>query len=633
MMILLPLAAVGCLALVLGAVRPAWGWRRVLLRAVLLSGLYLTFITEGLGRLGLLRQAPLALAWAVPALALAGCLARLGWRRAWRPPRLVKPLGRGEAILAAGILVILLVTAVVAFLAPPQTWDSLNYHMARVAHWAQQGSVKAFATGIEVQNSRPPGAEYGVLHAYVLAQSDRWVNFVAWWAMVVSVVGVSLVARQLGASRPAQLGAAAFLATLPMALIQASSTMTDMIVAVWMVAAASEALTLAEDTRRWEAAFFLAAAAALAAFTKPTAFPYLLGVAAPLSVHLLRRGRLRQALAYAALAALVVISVNGGYWSRMLNLYGSLQSPHEVELHRNGLMTPAGVASNLVRHIALEVGTPWRYPNRAAVEAVLMVHRLLGLDPSDPRTTAHEDFTIPPLNVSETKAGSPLHALLAMAAAGLVILRLRSFSREILGYGAGLLLAALAFSLIFKWQVFASRYHLPFFALLAPWLGAIASRRLPSAWILGLAAGLMLACFPWLTGIRTRPLLPWWDEPKVGSLLVEDRTSLVFAGGKYLQIPYTEMAALIRQQGCLDVGLMLGGNAAEYPVWFLLGAPRDELRIEWLVGGTPSAALADADFNPCAILCAGCEEQGVTIRDLPLDYERSGYRLYMDTEG
>ncbi len=137
----------------------------------------------------------------------------------------------------------------------------------------------------------------------------------------------------------------------------------------------------------------------------------------------------------------------------------------------------------------------------------------------------------------------------------------------------------------------------------------------------------------WLTSIRTRPLLPWWDAPEVDSLLVDYRTSLIFAGGTYLQIPYTEVAALIRQQGCLDVGLMLGGHAAEYPIWYLLGAPRDDLRIEWLVGGTPSASLAEADFNPCAILCDGCEDQGETIRGLPLNYARSGYRLYMGTEG
>jgi hypothetical protein len=198
---------------------------------------------------------------------------------------------------------------------------------------------------------------------------------------------------------------------------------------------------------------------------------------------------------------------------------------------------------------------------------------------------------------------------------------------------SGPLLAALAFCQGFKWQAVATRNQLPFFAPLAPWLGAIASRRLSSAWIQGLAAVLMLACIPWLTSIRTRPLLPWWDAPKVDSLLAEDRAGLFFASGNHMQVQYTEVAALIRQQGCLDVGLMLGGHAAEYPIWSLLGAPRDDLRIEWLVGGTPSAGLADADLNPCAILCDGCEEQGETIRGLPLNYARSGYRLYMGTEG
>jgi hypothetical protein len=44
---------------------------------------------------------------------------------------------------------------------------------------------------------------------------------------------------------------------------------------------------------------------------------------------------------------------------------------------------------------------------------------------------------------------------------------------------AGPLLAALAFRQGFKWQAFATRNQLPFFALLTPWLGAI-DYRLPA---------------------------------------------------------------------------------------------------------------------------------------------------------
>ena len=63
----------------------------------------------------------------------------------------------------------------------------------------------------------------------------------------------------------------------------------------------------------------------------------------------------------------------------------------------------------------------------------------------------------------------------------------------------------------------------------------------------------------WLTSIRTRPLLPWWDAPEVDSLLAKDRASLFFASGNHMQVQYTEVAARIRIRGvstwdCCRVG-------------------------------------------------------------------------------
>jgi len=59
---------------------------------------------------------------------------------------------------------------------------------------------------------------------------------------------------------------------------------------------------------------------------------------------------------------------------------------------------------------------------------------------------------------------------------------------------------------------------------------------------------------------------------------------------------------------------------------------RPDLRIEWIVGGTPSERFSDSAFAPCAIVCEACEEQGQTIRGLPLAYVRSGYRLYLQRD-
>jgi hypothetical protein len=74
---------------------------------------------------------------------------------------------------------------------------------------------------------------------------------------------------------------------------------------------------------------------------------------------------------------------------------------------------------------------------------------------------------------------------------------------------------------------------------------------------------------------------------------------------------------------------MLASGGAEYPMWALLDAPRPDLRIEWIVGGTPSERFADPAFTPCAIIRQGCEEKGETVRGLPLVYTRASYRLHL----
>ena len=91
------------------------------------------------------------------------------------------------------------------------------------------------------------------------------------------------------------------------------------------------------------------------------------------------------------------------------------------------------------------------------------------------------------------------------------------------------------------------------------------------------------------------------------------------------------MVVRIEEMDCSEVGLMLSGNGAEYPFWYMLEAPRDDLRMEWIVEGTYSAELSDVDFKPCAVICENCQIQSELFRGLPQVIERSPYRLYLST--
>ena len=69
-----------------------------------------------------------------------------------------------EKIILIVIGLILLITLLIALKAPPNNFDSMTYHMARVSNWIQQQSIKYYPTAIERQNYSMPLAEYMILH-------------------------------------------------------------------------------------------------------------------------------------------------------------------------------------------------------------------------------------------------------------------------------------------------------------------------------------------------------------------------------------------------------------------------------------------------------------------------------------
>jgi len=96
----------------------------------------------------------------------------------------------------------------------PTNGDSLVYHLTRVAHWIQNGSVHHYPAHYAAQNEFSPLHEYNLAHLQLLAGTDRLDGFVQLLAVIVCVVGASEIARLLGGGRRAQILAAAFTATI-----------------------------------------------------------------------------------------------------------------------------------------------------------------------------------------------------------------------------------------------------------------------------------------------------------------------------------------------------------------------------------------------------------------------------------
>jgi hypothetical protein len=632
MLSILPILAFAVFFVLLIMQQPHLGWRTAILRTSILWGSYLVLATEFLSLFRGLTAPGLALAWLLPlVISFALILRRARSGAAFTPPGIQIPAHWIDRSLLLGLLAILGVTGLVAWVAPPQTWDSMVYHMARVAHWAQERAVRPFATGIDVQNSMSPGAEMAILHFYVLAGGDRLANFISWFAMAGSLIGVSLIARQLGASRSGQLFAAIFAATLPMGIVQASSTMTDYVVAFWVVCAASETIGLFNRSTLRAGLVMSSLAAGLALLTKPIAAAYLAPFALFAGITLWKRTSLRRAVPWLVTAMFLVAALNAGHLARNFTLYGNPISGEErIAHHANQLLSIPGMLSNLLKNAALHTGTPKQAVNEWLYERVVDLHRLLEVDPNDPRTTSVGTYgPVGGFATHEDVVGNLIHSGVILVVTAIAILKSKLLGRLTLYYLLMTIATFFLFSLLFKWQIFGARLHMAFFVLFAPLAGHAISRLAHPTTVRLASLCLIVGSIPWLTSINSRPLISLPNRSYVRSILQEPRERLYFANYSGLRHHYAAMIGDIQDAGCSKVGIAISGSGGEYPIWVLLGAPSQELEIEWLVGGTPSERYKKVDFQPCAVICQRCPDSWDTLRGLPKVYDRARFRLYL----
>jgi hypothetical protein len=609
MLLVLPASVFVFLLLGFRARSATRSWREALVAAALVLGVSTILSTEGLSQLRLIAQPGIASFWAV---ALVGAV--VFWRVALkRAPAAATAVphesGWWPRLLLAGLAVYVATTAVIAFVAPPNTWDSMEYHLPKVMHWIQNGSVSFYPTAIPRQNHLGPGAEFALLHLHLLSGSDRWANFVEWLAMVGSLAAVSLIARQLGAGAVGQRLAAMFAATLPMGIMQASSTQTDFVAAFWLSCFVYFLLRLRADRALpWPWLIGVSVSLALAVFTKATSYLVAAAFLPWLAVVLVQAPRRRALLAAATLVA-IFVSLNAGHYARNLALYRHPLGPREEPMQNTkyGLESrvPAALASNFSKHIATHLVTPWPAVSAAIERAYAAFHRKIGWELNDPRTSwgaPRGRFSIRRIAFHDEADGNPVHFLLGgialLLAVGLPSLRR---DRALLAYAAALVVGFLCFAFYLKWHPWMSRLHLPWFVLLAPFvaivLGRISSRALvPGAAVLLWALGL-----PWLLFCTQRPLIA------EANLFNTTRDRLTYKTPRQAyEAPFAEARAFLAARKVSQLGLIVGNSSWEYPWWVYLRADHPQARIEHVNVSDASGALAAtppfSEFKPEALL-------------------------------
>lgn len=507
----------------------------------------------------------------------------------------------GELPLLVTIAAVLFATLVTALAYPPNTWDSMTYHLARVAGWIQRASVDFYPTSIERQNYQPPLAEFAILHLQLLSGSDRFANTVQWVSFCVSIVTVTIIAAELGLSRRAQLFSAVVAATTPMAILQSSGTQNDLVTAALCL---SFAYFLARATRSLSRgdALLCGLSFGLAILTKGTAYLYCAGIGLGVGAGALLHARpTRRLPLFRMLAAIVLVGLllNTAHVSRNVTFYG--RAPSNASDIANERLSATVVFSNAVRNVALHMGTPFESVNRYSFRAIQAV---LGDNLNEPASTMlTTSFRVPAYSRHEDTAGNLLHGLLATLA--LIALPFSRVPRRSIAYryAGAVLLSALFYCLILRWQPWASRLHTPVFLLSAPvvaaalgGLGLLTRRTTILATV-----GLGIFAVPFTLFNQTRPFP---GPPGTGAWSGDRRVESYFVNRRDVFDDYREAARIILDEGAEDVGLCLGYDDYEYPLWVLVGreASRGSPRLRHVGVPTTRRMNEEATLPPPALV-------------------------------
>ncbi len=577
--------------------------RIALLIGSLLHQLCLLLITEILSAFSLLTFSAVLMAWLFMIILLVGYC-----RYRSIPFKLFKEItGNIRKSVTMNwmgmvVFVILLVSFLIGLIYPPNNYDSMTYHMARVVHWEQQHSLAYYPTHVIRQLVYQPFAEYIILHLQLLTGGDRLANSVQLFFFAGCISNVTLIAKELNANRQQQNMSAFFTALIPMAILQSNSTQNDIIVAffvlafVWLTVRLFRSFTI-------RAILLAGIAMGLACLTKGTAYIFLLPFAGWYLVRLVKDraspfSQLAAKAGWYALIPLIALFINSTFLYRNYQLNGSVLGHANDDTGNKGFhpgyLVLVGV-KNIFNHI----------PVNGIANKLFYTSAKIGIDAEDPRYNfGPTSWMMDRFFFHEDYMQNFVHTILILLLTITFFFKKRLLDQR-LGiyrlYALTLLATSLLFCTLLKWQPWANRLETTLFMLYAVFLAfEMTSLR---KWILAICylAMIWFGAKALLQNVK-RPILPLRDS--------------IFVKG-YDAAIYTETD--LRLKHYLDsthyekIGIIIGLDGWDYPYYKLLKAHAGKERVLKHVLVSNESTKYDDGFIPDLIIGTDRSKERYTI--------------------
>ncbi|MBF0206048.1 MAG: hypothetical protein HQK53_04085 [Oligoflexia bacterium] len=507
--------------------------------------------------------------------------------------------------LFSSILFILFFTLIIALIAPPNNWDSMTYHMSRVVHWQQNQSLDFYPTNIYRQLASFPFAEMLILLSVMIGDGDVFANLVQWSALFLLVLMGIATARLLKLPKNLLLLPSFFVVTIPMVILQSTTTQNDLLASCWLMgfvlcclqehfnnhlndrydhynhSGCANNSYVEKNNWVWQRTAMAGIFLGLAILSKATiytcALPFvfyyvLLFFRPPFSFNYF----IKHICTRMFLFSLIVLVINLPHGIRNYYAFSNfLGSSKIVNEHRVVAPSMNKTVSNGVKQLGMHLITPWEKVNSVITKAVISFHdNVLKIDVNSADITFNDTkFSLHRLIAHEDLIGNFWHTLLVFILLIttifeilLILTKRKAIDRN---YYIHVLLVTLVtlsgilFITLIKWQPWISRLHVPIFVLasipLSIFFAKVSPRLLKVTVVI-----LFVSTLPWIFGQKGRPIL------KMKNIFNTPRQELYFANRTELYKPYLDAINIIKDKNCHSVALAIQEDDYEYPLWALL---------------------------------------------------------------
>ena len=261
------------------------------------------------------------------------------------------------------VLILGITNLVVIVLSAPHTYDSMAYHLARVAYYLQHNNTNYFDAGYWAQVIHPKNSSLLLIYTYLVSGRNenltQLVQFMSYWVAVCSVYAIS---RMVGNSKTQSIFAATVGALLTEWLMEATTTQNDMILTAY-AGATIYFLFAFRETHECKHLGLAALGIGLSIGTKSSSFLVLLPVALVafytifqyrLSIQSNLKRRLRDfaILSGYTLLAVCIFALPSGYIENYRN-FGHPIGPYAIRAHHSYEGEPISyIARNGTKNLA-----------------------------------------------------------------------------------------------------------------------------------------------------------------------------------------------------------------------------------------------------------------------------------------